>query len=63
MMEWELVGKTEVLEETSSQCHSVHYESHMTWAGMETGRAAAVESRWYENLGAVYTLVKIRTQI
>jgi hypothetical protein len=37
LVEWKLRGETEVLGENLSQCHFVHYKSHMTWPGLEPG--------------------------
>jgi hypothetical protein len=37
LVEWRLAGETEVLGENQSQCHFVHYKSHMTWPGLEHG--------------------------
>jgi hypothetical protein len=36
-VEWELSGEIEVLGENLPQCHFIHYKSHMTWPGLETG--------------------------
>jgi hypothetical protein len=41
MVEWELVGETEVLGENLIQRHFVHHKSHMNWPGLEH-----VPSRW-----------------
>jgi hypothetical protein len=37
-VEWELAGKTEVLEENLPQYHFVPHKSHMTWPGANPGR-------------------------
>jgi hypothetical protein len=36
-VEWELVGKTEVLWEKLPQYHFVHHKSHITWPLLEPG--------------------------
>jgi hypothetical protein len=38
LVEWWLVGQTEVLGENLPQCHFVHHISHMTWPGANPGR-------------------------
>jgi hypothetical protein len=37
LVEWRLVGETEVLGENLSQRHFVHHKSHMTRTGFEPG--------------------------
>jgi hypothetical protein len=37
LMEWWLVGETEVLGENLPQCHFVHNNFHMTWPGANPG--------------------------
>jgi hypothetical protein len=44
LVEWRLVGETEVLGENLSQRHFVHHKSHMTRPGLEP-RASAVGSQ------------------
>jgi hypothetical protein len=36
-VEWYWQGKPNNSEKNLSQCHSVHYKSHMDWPGRETG--------------------------
>jgi hypothetical protein len=36
-VEWELARETEVPGENLSQCHFLHYKSHITWPGLEPG--------------------------
>jgi hypothetical protein len=38
LVEWWLLGETEVLGENLSQCHFVHHKSHMTCSGANPGR-------------------------
>jgi hypothetical protein len=44
LVEWRLVGETEVLGENLPQRHFVHHKSHMTRPGLDP-RAAAVGSQ------------------
>jgi hypothetical protein len=37
LVEWELIGETEVLRENRLQWNFVHYKSHVTWSEIETG--------------------------
>jgi hypothetical protein len=37
LVEWELVGETEVLWENLLQWHFVHHKSHVTWSEIEAG--------------------------
>jgi hypothetical protein len=37
LVEWELVGETEVLGENLPHFYFVHHKSHMTWPGIEPG--------------------------
>lgn len=37
LMEWELVGETEVLGETPPHCHFVYHKSHVIWSEMKPG--------------------------
>jgi hypothetical protein len=44
LVEWRLVGETEVLGENMPQRHFIHHKSHMTRPGLEP-RTAAVRSQ------------------